>query len=111
MTSHHLQGLNRVDQAIDAWKRALAALPGEKLTPAEQKQRDQYSSELASAEAKSEDLKANPKPPEGIRVYHSWQKEKMPWERAIAMLPDLVSSHTWNSSVRIPFAHISSSSH
>jgi len=94
-----LQKLNRVDQAIDAWTRALGALPTRNLTPAEQKQRDQYSSELAAARAEFEHSKANPKQPEGMRTIDLSEREKLPWKRAAAIIPGLMASQTWDSSV------------
>jgi hypothetical protein len=94
------QGLNRIEEAIDAWTRALDSLQKENLTPVEQKQRTQYSSELAAAKAKFEDLKANPKPPEGTTEIRSSEYEKLPWRRAAALIPELSASSTWNSSVR-----------
>ena len=95
-----LQKLNRVDQAVDAWTRALGALPAGSLTPAEQKQRDQYSSEVAAAKAEFEHSKANPKEPEGMTTFGPSEREKLPWKRAAAMIPGLIASQTWNSSVR-----------
>jgi hypothetical protein len=87
------------DKAAEAWRRALAALPTEKLSPAEKKQRDQYSSELAVAKAKLEVIEANSTQSEGLTIIRSWEKQKLPWERAIAILPDLAASLTWSSSV------------
>lgn len=94
-----LQGLNRIDQAIDAWTRALGALPVGNLTLAEHKQRDQYTSKLAAVKAEFEDLEANPKEPEGmITIGHS-EREKLPWKKAAAIIPGLIASQTWDSSV------------
>ena len=95
-----LQGLNSIDQAIGAWTRALDALQKENLTPAEQKQKDQYGSELAAAKAKLEDLKANPKQPEGMTTVPASENDKLPWNRALALIPGLDASGTWDSSVR-----------
>ncbi|KAF9791984.1 hypothetical protein BJ322DRAFT_1215294 [Thelephora terrestris] len=91
-------GLAAFDKAAEAWRRALAALPTEKLSPAEKKQRDQYSSELAVAKAKLEEIEANSTQSEGLTIIRSWEKQKLPWERAIAILPDLAASLTWSSS-------------
>jgi hypothetical protein len=48
-------------------------LPVESLISADKKHRDQYSSELAAAKAKLEDLKANPIEPEGMTAICSWE--------------------------------------
>jgi hypothetical protein len=95
-----LQGLDRVDKAIDAWTRALGVLPVENMTPAERKQRDQYHSELAAAKVMFEDFKANPKEPEEMKTIHISEYEKLAWKRARPMIPGLIASHTWDSSVR-----------
>ena len=103
-----MQGLEDVDQAVEAWKRALGALPVENLTAAEQRQKEQYSSQLTEAKAKLEAVKATRKLPDGVIVegnVSSLEYEKMPWKRARAMIPDLIASQKWDSSVR----HISSS--
>lgn len=94
------QGLDKFDEAIDAWTRALDVLPKENLTPAEQKQKDQYSSELAVAKAKFKDLGVNPKQPEGLTTIPLSEREKLPWNKALALIPELNASGTWNSSVR-----------
>jgi hypothetical protein len=94
------QGLNRVDQAIDAWTRALGAMPAENLTTAEKNQRDQYKSELATTKLKFEDLKANPKKVKGTATVRGSDREKLPWKRAATMMPNLIASQTWDSSVR-----------
>ena len=87
------QRLNSVVEAVDAWERALGSLPVENLTAADQKKRDEYSSELAAAKAKSEDLEANQNEPDSGH-------EKLPWRRAEPMIPGLTASRTWDSSVR-----------
>ena len=46
------------DLTVEAWQRAVAALPIENLTPAQEKQRAQYQKELAAAEAKRGGLTA-----------------------------------------------------
>jgi stress-induced-phosphoprotein 1 len=96
----HSQGLNELSQAVEAWTRALSVLPVDSLTPAEKKQRDQYSSELAAAKAKLEEMKANPKNPEGVTTLSPSEHDKLPWKRAAAIIPGLIASNTWNSSVR-----------
>lgn len=70
------------------------------LSPTEQKQKDECNSELAAAKAIYEDLKANPKEPEGTARFGPSEREELPWERAVAMIPRLIASQTWNSSVR-----------
>ena len=96
----HAQGLDRIVQAIDAWTRALDLLQKDNLTLVEQSQRDQYSSELAAAITKFERLKANPRRPEGLTTIRSSEYEKLPWRRAMTLIPELDASGTWNSSVR-----------
>ena len=82
------------------WTRALDVLPRENLTSAEQKQKDQYESELQAAKKKAQVLKDNPKKPEGAKTFRSSECEKLPWMRAMVILPGLAASLTWNSSVR-----------
>lgn len=85
------------------WKRALAALPIENLSSAEQKQKEQYTSELAAAVMRKG--KGN-SPTSGGPVHMRGLKgEDKPWNRAAAMVPSLYSSKTWNSSVRIAYLH------
>ena len=91
------KGLRRVVEAVDAWKRALGALPVENLTAAEQKQRDEYTCELAKANAKLEGTKAHPK---ALEVVSREDQERLPWKKARALLPGLTASQTWDSSVR-----------
>ena len=97
------QGLNRMDLAVDAWEHALGALPTENLSPIERKQKDQYSSELAAARAKFEDEKANPKRWGEAMQLGAGDVDKLPWKRAMTMIPELTASRTWNSSVRPTF--------
>ncbi|RPD81620.1 hypothetical protein L226DRAFT_541311 [Lentinus tigrinus ALCF2SS1-7] len=88
-------GLNRPDLAVKAWERAVAALPIENMTAAQQKQKAQYKAELATAKAKLEDLKARPMEPQGAV---SMQNGQLPWNRAAAMLPELERTGVWESS-------------
>ncbi|KAH9927533.1 uncharacterized protein BXZ73DRAFT_78555 [Epithele typhae] len=53
--------LYRHMEAIKAWKRAIAALPNENLTPAQAKQRNGYEKDLAALEAQVAEMKAHPK--------------------------------------------------
>jgi hypothetical protein len=81
----------------------VAALPVENLTAAEQRQKEQYTSQLTEAKAVLEAVKANRKLPEGVTVQGgvgSLEYEKMPWKRARTMIPDLIASQKWDSSVR-----------
>lgn len=55
------------------------------------------------AEAKLKELKANQVEPEEIIVEGNpspLEYEQMPWKRARAMIPGLIGSQTWDSSVR-----------
>lgn len=86
-----LQALNAYEPCVAAWKRALALLPIENLTPAEKKQAQQYSAELKVATAKLEyetegDLIAMPG---GVVIPQSARHGDLPWQRAEKMLPHL----------------------
>ena len=100
-----LQGLGNLDRAVDAWKRALGALPIENVTAAQQKQREQYSSKFEAAEAKSKSRNTNPRQPEGAVEIPRSDLGSLPWERAKLMIPDLMASQTWDSSVRRVCTH------
>ena len=100
-----LQGLGNLDRAVDAWKRALGVLPIENVTAAQQKQREQYSSKLEAAEAKSKSRNTNPRQPEGAMEIPRSDLGSLPWERAKLMIPDLMASQTWDSSVRRVCTH------
>ena len=89
--------MNYLDGAIRAWKRAIAVLPVEDLTPAQKKQKDNYTAELAAAQAKLEGLRANPKPLRNFTATGTW--ESLPWSRAAALIPGLQATRQWNSSV------------
>jgi hypothetical protein len=95
-----LQGSNSLGEAVDKWTRALDALPKEGLTPAEQKQKDQYESELQAAKKKLRNREDGSRQPEGMETIHYAERDKLPWMRAMAILPGLAASFTWNSSVR-----------
>ncbi|KAI0688062.1 hypothetical protein C8T65DRAFT_675219, partial [Cerioporus squamosus] len=89
-------GLNRPDQAVEAWERAVAAFPTDNMTAAQQKQRDQYKAELAATKAKLDDLLAHPREPQGaVRMQDG---DQLPWNRAAAMLPELQRTGVWASS-------------
>ncbi|TBU64671.1 hypothetical protein BD310DRAFT_806101 [Dichomitus squalens] len=91
--------LNRPDQAVNAWKRALAALPVENLTAAEKKQRESYTAELGAVQAKLVDLEANSREPkEYVRTRAS---DRLPWNRAVTLIPGLQASRQWNSSAYV----------
>lgn len=91
------QGLNRPDKVVNSWKRALGALPKENPTPAERTQRENYTRELATAQAKLDDLLANPRAPKGGMTMSD--QNQLPWYRALAMTPALRDQKKWNSSV------------
>jgi hypothetical protein len=76
--------------SVNAWQKALDSLPKGNLTPAELKQRDQYSAGLKEA-----------KRPRIIRM--SGIAEKAPWQCAAAMKPELIERkyEAVNSSVSI----------
>ena len=97
------QNLSRPDEAVEAWKRAVAALPVENLTPAQEKQRATYVTELAAAEAKLADLLANPKQPDGASVVGANDQHNLPWNKAYALLPDYQARQVVESSVRFSF--------
>ncbi|KAM5532752.1 hypothetical protein V8D89_013549 [Ganoderma adspersum] len=88
--------LHRPDQTVRSWKRAVAALPVENLTPAQKKQRDNYASELAVVQAKVADLEANPRKPKDVVTMN--RPEQLPWNRAAALIPGLQATQQWNSS-------------
>ena len=87
------------DLTVEAWQRAVASLPIENLTPAQEKQRAQYQKELAAAEAKLADLTANPKQPPMMSAFSADMVEKMPWNRAVRILVDYSVRKVWQSSV------------
>ena len=92
-----VQGLGKPEQAVECWKRAIASLPVENLTPAEQKQRDQYRQELTIAEQRVADFAPIPK--QSNKAARLPADRDWPWNRAKALLPQLVSSEVWLSSV------------
>ena len=87
------QGISRYDLAVKALKRALAAMPSEDLTPAQEKQRDHYEQELAAAQVK---LTVSVLP--GVVTIEN-SAGKLPWDRAAAHLPELCAQGIWDSSV------------
>ena len=86
------QGISRYDLAVEALKRALAAMPSEDLTPAQEKQRDHYKQELAATQVK---VTVSVLP--GVVIENS--AGKLPWDRAAALLPELCAQGIWDSSV------------
>ncbi|KAI1797526.1 hypothetical protein LXA43DRAFT_1056655 [Ganoderma leucocontextum] len=88
--------LDRPDQALRSWKRAVSALPVENLTPAQKKQRESYTAELAVVQAKAADIEANPKKPKDAVTMS--KPEQIPWNRAAALIPGLQATRQWNSS-------------
>ncbi|CDO72727.1 hypothetical protein BN946_scf184990.g10 [Trametes cinnabarina] len=88
-------GLGKRQETVDAWQRALAVLPVEKLTPAQQKQRDLYSTKLSEAKAKAAERAQGYTPP---HITLSVRDEDKPWNRAAKVVQELLPSNTWNSS-------------
>ncbi|KAL0954421.1 hypothetical protein HGRIS_003407 [Hohenbuehelia grisea] len=83
--------------SIDAWQRAIDALPKENLSPAEVKQRETYVTNLDAA--KNAQKKVKETPIRGIHV-KAEDGKKLPWVLAEALLPDLqarqeVQSSAW----------------
>ncbi|KAG0697468.1 hypothetical protein DFH29DRAFT_856926 [Suillus ampliporus] len=70
-------------QSAEAWQKALDALPKTNLSPAEQQQKDQYTSGLNAAQA---GIKAVREPP---LARFKASDGKMPWQVATEMLPEL----------------------
>lgn len=66
---------------MESWRRALACLPAENMSPSEQKQKEQYTAALEEAESVS-----NSKP---RAVYFKAGEKDLPWDRAAAMKEDL----------------------
>ncbi|KAH9927512.1 uncharacterized protein BXZ73DRAFT_48783 [Epithele typhae] len=94
-----LQSMDRYTEAINCWKRAIAALPDENLTPAQAKQREGYESDLAAVEAKFEHMKANPKMPEGMLAYPNDSQDLRPWQRASRIVAELERKRFWRTCV------------
>ncbi len=94
-SSRSSQGLNQLQGAVDAWQRAVAVLPKGDLTLAEQKQRAQYSAELATAQKRLDECGAT-KHLDGFLLRPL--DDDLPWKRALAILPTLT---TWESSVSL----------
>ncbi|KAK2462606.1 hypothetical protein APHAL10511_005339 [Amanita phalloides] len=88
--------LNAVEKAVEDWKRAIATLPVENLTAAEVKQKSNYASELAAAQAKVTELKASPGLPKN--AVHMNASAQLPWHRAKAMIPELEAQNKWLTS-------------
>ena len=97
-----LEGLDDEDRAVEAWKRALGALLAENLTAAEQRQKEQYNSQLTETEARLKELKPITR---GRKITVEGdptplEYEKMSWKRARAIIPDFIESQTWDNGVR-----------
>ncbi|KAI0651477.1 hypothetical protein C8Q79DRAFT_37630 [Trametes meyenii] len=88
-------GLDQVEQAVTTWKRALDALPSKNLTATEQKQKEQYTSELRAATARLQDTKSRTLRPTQLAPVG---EEDQPWTRAYVIVKGLMPSNTWNSS-------------
>ncbi|KAJ8488725.1 hypothetical protein ONZ51_g3369 [Trametes cubensis] len=87
-------GLGKPDDAISHWKRALAVLPVENLTPAEQKQKEHYTAELKTALAR----KAASERHQPVQVIV--KDADSPWNRAVPIIQSLPTPG-WNSSAWI----------
>ncbi|KAL7285807.1 hypothetical protein ACG7TL_000916 [Trametes sanguinea] len=88
------KGLDKYQEAITAWRRALAVLPVENLNAAQQKQRDLYAGKLAEAINNAE--RATVYVPAHVTL--SIREEDKPWNRASKVLEALIPTNTWNSS-------------
>ncbi|KAI0358985.1 hypothetical protein OH77DRAFT_1396325 [Trametes cingulata] len=93
--AHLLQGLGKQEETVRAWKRALAVLPVENLSAAEQKQKDQYTAELAAAEAREARG-----PLRAAVVPMQFTEDQAPWDRAKQVLVNGLTppDKPWNSS-------------
>ena len=69
----------------------------ENLTPAQKKQRDNYTAELAVVQARMAELEANPRKPSDMVTMN--RPEQLPWHRAVALMSELQAAQQWNSSV------------
>ncbi|KAG2126940.1 hypothetical protein DEU56DRAFT_821582 [Suillus clintonianus] len=83
-------------RSTEAWQKALNALPKTNLSPAEQRQKDQYTAGMNAAQARS---KVPRDPP---LAHFKADNGKLPWQVATEMLPELrqgglekVSSSAW----------------
>ncbi|KAI0688061.1 hypothetical protein C8T65DRAFT_675215 [Cerioporus squamosus] len=77
--------LNHLRGAVEAWQKAVAALTKDNLTPAEQKQRAQYSAGIVTAQKRLDDFEARPKHPRALamlRTLTTW--ESSAWAIAVA---------------------------
>lgn len=84
--------------AVGAWQMALNALPKADLSPAEVKQKEQYTTSLQKAKERLE--AASSRPFQGIVT--NCETEKPPWKLAEEMLPELEAAGPaqYHSSVR-----------
>ncbi|KAH9846628.1 hypothetical protein C2E23DRAFT_890715 [Lenzites betulinus] len=97
-------GLGKLEQTVASWKRAIAVLPVEHMTPAEQKQKDQYATELKGATARLE--RRAREIPATDYVSTRAKSEHLPWDRAKEIIRDMGPNKTWNSSAwAIAHAH------
>ncbi|TDL24542.1 hypothetical protein BD410DRAFT_838064 [Rickenella mellea] len=77
------------EAAVDAWKRALSALPMEDRTPSDDKQKEQYSSGLAKAENFVRENFGRVADTYNIDDAFGAGRNKLPWVRAENMLSQL----------------------
>ncbi|KAI0651479.1 hypothetical protein C8Q79DRAFT_37533 [Trametes meyenii] len=88
-------GLGKHGSAVTAWERALTALPSETLSHEQQKQKDKYATELATAVAR---VRAPPAATGNYVVQTKNQEENLPWNRAIAIAQRAQPNLLWNTS-------------
>ncbi|KAG1733916.1 uncharacterized protein EDB91DRAFT_1148001 [Suillus paluster] len=84
------------ERSAEAWQKALDALPKDNLTPAEQRQKDQYTVDLNAAQARIKVVSELP-----LARFRA-SDGKLPWQVATEMLPEMrkaglkkVSSSAW----------------
>ncbi|KAI9059649.1 hypothetical protein FKP32DRAFT_1579551 [Trametes sanguinea] len=87
-------GLNKHQSSVTAWRRALAVLPVDNLTAAQQNQRDLYTRKLAEAITNAD--RAAVYVPAHVTL--SIREEEKPWNRAAKVMETLMPTNTWNSS-------------
>jgi len=91
--------------AVEAWQKAVDALPKTDLSPAERKQKEQYTTSLNKAKQRLEKASSGFSP--GILINEI--REKQPWQVAEEMLPELHAAGParYSSSVRTRRATLS----
>ncbi|KIJ67014.1 hypothetical protein HYDPIDRAFT_26424 [Hydnomerulius pinastri MD-312] len=90
--------------SVEAWEKALNALPKANLSGAEIKQKEQYTASLKAAKQRVEEASQTP----AKVVYCNYLTEKFPWQMASEMMPELEAagrSQYTSSAWVIFFAH------